>query len=196
MMTLLNRRTLLTGSLVLGASSFALPRMAFAQGAGTRNLLFVLLRGAADGMAMLAPVGDSGFEGLRGATLTDYDGAVRLGSFFAVHPALAEMGKAATAGEALFVHAAATTYRERSHFDAQNLLETGGIAPYAARDGWLNRLAGLMNEKEHGQPVRALAIAASVPLILRGDAPVSNYAPSALPEASEDLIARVSQLRR
>lgn len=193
MLTNLNRRTLLAGSL-LGATALALPRMAFAQGAGTRNLLFVLLRGAADGMAMLAPVGDPGFEALRGATLPDYEGAVRLGSFFAIHPALAEIGKAATAGEALFVHAAATAYRERSHFDAQNLLETGGAAPYAVRDGWLNRLAGLMNEQAGGAPVRALAIAPSVPLMLRGDAPVSNYAPSALPEASEDLIARVSQL--
>jgi uncharacterized protein (DUF1501 family) len=194
MMTALNRRTLLAGSLALGATSLTLPRMAFAQGAGTRNLLFVLLRGAADGMAMLAPVGDPGFAALRGATLPDYEGAARLGSFFAVHPALVEIGKAATAGEALFVHAAATAYRERSHFDAQNLLETGGTAPYAVRDGWLNRLAGLMNEQARGGPVRALAIAPSVPLMLRGDAPVSNYAPSALPEASEDLIARVSQL--
>ena len=194
MTTALDRRSLLAGSLVLGAGSLAMPRIAFAQGTGSRNLLFVLLRGAADGMAMLAPVGDPGFAALRGATLPDYEGAARLGSFFAVHPALAEVGKAATNGEALFVHAAATAYRERSHFDAQNLLETGGTAPYAVRDGWLNRLAGLMNEGEGTPPVRALAIAPSVPLALRGDAPVSNYAPSALPEASEDLIARVSQL--
>lgn len=193
MMTALNRRTLLASSLV-AASGLALPRMAFAQGAGTRNLLFVLLRGAADGMAMLAPVGDPGFEALRGASLPDYEGAARIGSLFAIHPALAEVGTMATNGEALFVHAAATAYRERSHFDAQNLLETGGAAPYAARDGWLNRLAGLMNEQAGGKPVRALAIAPSVPLMLRGAAPVSNYAPSALPEASEDLIARVSQL--
>jgi uncharacterized protein (DUF1501 family) len=193
MLTPLNRRTLLASSL-LAASGLALPRMAFAQAPGTRNLLFVLLRGAADGMAMLAPIGDPGFEALRGATLPDYEGAARLGSIFAVHPALAEVGTMATAGEALFVHAAATAYRERSHFDAQNLLETGGAAPYAARDGWLNRLAGLMNETAGGPPVRALAIAPSVPLMLRGAAPVSNYAPSALPEASEDLIARVSQL--
>lgn len=194
MMTPLDRRTLLAGSLLLGASGLALPRIAFAQGAGTRNLLFVLLRGAADGMTMLAPVGDPGLAALRGAMLADYDNAVRLGSFFAIHPALAEIGKAAGAGEALFVHATATAYRERSHFDGQNLLESGGTAPYATKDGWLNRLAGLMNEQARGEPLRALAIAATVPLALRGSAPVSNYAPSALPQASEDLIARVSQL--
>jgi uncharacterized protein (DUF1501 family) len=194
MLTNLNRRAVLAGSL-LAASGIALPRMAFAQGTGTRNLLFVLLRGATDGMAMLAPVGDPGFAALRGATLPDYEGAVRLDGFFAIHPAFAEVGKLAAEGEALFVHAAATAYRERSHFDGQNLLETGGTAPYATRDGWLNRLAGLMNEQTSGAPpVRALAIATSVPLALRGEAPVSNYAPSALPDASEDLIARVSQL--
>ena len=194
MMTMLNRRSLLAGSLVLGAGGLGLPRIALAQGAGKRNLLFVLLRGAADGLAMLAPVGDPGFASLRGAMVDDYASAPRIDSFFAVHPALAEIGKAAGAGEALFVHATATAYRERSHFDGQNLLETGGTAPYAAKDGWLNRLAGLVDEAAPGAPLRTLAIAQSVPLALRGTAPVSNYAPSALPDASEDLIARVSQL--
>ncbi|NCP12964.1 MAG: DUF1501 domain-containing protein [Sphingomonadales bacterium] len=192
-MTSFDRRSLLTGSLVLGAGSLALPRIAFAQGAGNRNLLFVLLRGAADGMAMLAPVGDPGFDSLRGASLADYDGAPRIGSFFAVHPALAQIAIAAEAGEVVFVHAAATAYRERSHFDGQNLIESGGTAPYATKDGWLNRLAGLINEGAPA-PLRALAIAQAVPLALRGSAPVSNYAPSALPQASEDLLARVSQL--
>lgn len=192
MISPLDRRTLLAGSLAL-SSGLALPRIALAAGSGTRNLLFVLLRGAADGMALLAPVGDPGFAALRERTLPDYATAPRIGSFFAVHPSLAEIGKAAAANEALFVHAAATAYRERSHFDGQNLLETGGTAPYATKDGWLNRLAGLMNESAPA-PLRTLAIAPAVPLALRGSAPVSNYAPSALPEASEDLIARVSQL--
>ena len=194
MIPALDRRSLLAGSLMLGGG-LAFPRIAFAKGSGTRNLLFVLLRGAADGMAMLAPVGDPGFAALRDRMLPDYDGAARIGSFFAIHPALAEVGKAAGAGEALFVHAAATAYRERSHFDGQNLLETGGNAPYATKDGWLNRLAGLMNDTNPGATaLRALAIAQAVPLALRGPAPVSNYAPSALPDASEDLIARVGQL--
>ncbi|MEQ5788546.1 DUF1501 domain-containing protein [Erythrobacter sp. NFXS35] len=190
----LNRRTLIAGSLALGASGFALPRIALAQASGTRNLLFVLLRGAADGLSMLAPVGDHGLEALRGASLADYDGAPRIGSFFSLHPALTEIAKAAQAGEALFVHAAATAYRERSHFDGQNLLESGGQVPYAAKDGWLNRLVGLMNAAASGEPLRALAIAPSVPLALRGDAPVSSYAPSSLPDASADFIARVGAL--
>ena len=185
----LQRRTLLAGSLALGAG-MALPRMAFAQGVGAKNLLFVMLRGAADGMAMLAPVGDPGFAALRGPTLAEYDGARRADGFFAIHPAFEHVGTAFGAGEAVFVHAAATSYRERSHFDGQNMLETGASAPYAKSDGWLNRLVAMQ-----GAPApRALAIASTLPLALRGDAPVSNYAPSALPDASEAFMARVGQL--
>lgn len=194
MLTRLDRRTLLAGSLALGASGLALPRIALAQTTGTRKVLFVLLRGAADGLAMLAPVGDPGLEALRGAALADYANAPRIGSFFALHPALTEVGKAAASGEALFVHGAATAYRERSHFDAQNLLETGGSAPYATKDGWLNRLVTLTGETQRGEMPRALAIAPAVPLALRGDAPVSSYAPSALPAASDDFMARVGAL--
>jgi uncharacterized protein (DUF1501 family) len=193
MITRLDRRSLIAGSLGLAAGSLALPRIAFAQGAGRRNLLFVMLRGAADGMALLAPVGDPGFAALRPQFVADYENAPRLDGFFALHPALAGIAETAAAGEALFVHAAATAYRERSHFDGQNLLESGGASPYASKDGWLNRLAALMAEGA-GSPPRALAIAPAVPLALRGAAPVSNYAPSALPDASEDLMARVGQL--
>jgi len=114
MMTPLNRRSLLAGSLVLGAGSLAFPRIAFAQGAGSRNLLFVLLRGAADGMAMLAPVGDPGLEALRGASLADYEGAPRIGSFFAVHPALAEVAAAAQSGTARLNRQGAAGARGRS----------------------------------------------------------------------------------
>ncbi|MBI1403110.1 MAG: DUF1501 domain-containing protein [Porphyrobacter sp.] len=194
MLTRLDRRTLIAGSLALGASGLALPRIALAQATGTRNLLFVLLRGAADGMAMAAPVGDPALEALRGASLADYADAPRIGSFFALHPALAGVAEASKAGEALIVHAAATTYRERSHFDAQNLLETGGTAPYATRDGWLNRLVALLAETRREDAPRALAVAPAVPLALRGAAPVSSYAPSALPEASTDFMTRVSAL--
>jgi uncharacterized protein (DUF1501 family) len=194
MLTRLDRRTLLAGSLTLGASGLALPKIALAQTTGPKKLLFVLLRGAADGMSMLAPVGDPGFEALRGGALADYANAPKIGSFFALHPALAEVGKAAAAGEALFIHGAATAYRERSHFDGQNLLETGGTAPYASKDGWLNRLTALLGETGHAAPPRALAIAPAVPLALRGAAPVSSYAPSALPAATSDFLTRVAAL--
>jgi uncharacterized protein (DUF1501 family) len=94
------------------------------------------------------------------------------------------------AREALFVHAVATAYRDRSHFDGQNVLETGGRAPYELKDGWLNRLTALL-PKQKAVPV---ALAPIVPMALRGPAETSSYAPSALPEPSDDLLARVGLL--
>jgi len=189
--THLNRRSVLAGSLIVGASGLASPRIALASAPGERNLLFVLLRGAMDGMAMLAPTGDPGFERLRSAVLPDYENATRIDPLFQLHPAFAEVGASYAAGEALFVHAAATSYRDRSHFDGQDLLESGAATPNSLRHGWLNRLVALMGA---GEPPRALAIAPTMPLALRGSAPASNYAPSALPEATADFMDRVAKL--
>lgn len=189
-----DRRSVLATSLALGAAGLTLPRMAFAQGAGERNLLFVMLRGAADGMAMAAPMGDPGYEALRPATLPEYDGAMRAEGLFALNPAFENVGAAYAAGEALIVHATATSYRERSHFDGQNMLETGAATPNAKVDGWLNRLVA-MKAAESGEPApKALAIAPTMPLALRGAAPASSYAPSSLPEASDAFMDRVGLL--
>ncbi|MCB8828108.1 hypothetical protein LJD47_24180, partial [Escherichia coli] len=92
--------------------------------------------------------------------------------------------------QALFVHAVASPYRERSHFDGQNVLETGGTSPYQIRDGWLNRLVTLLPKSAD----KAIAFAPTIPAALRGAADVTSYAPSNLPEASDDLLLRVAQL--
>lgn len=195
MTTTFNRRSIMAGTLALGAVGIALPRMAFAQSASETNLLFVLLRGAADGMAMAAPVGDPGFATLREPALAEYEGARRADAMFAIHPALDQVGTAFESGEALFVHATATSYRERSHFDGQNLLETGAATPSSTSDGWLNRLTALVGEQNGGaRAPSALAIAPTMPLALRGSAPASSYAPSALPQASDAFMDRVSRL--
>ncbi len=191
METQINRRSLIAGSLVLSASGLFAPRMAFARTVGAKNLLFVLLRGAMDGMTMLAPIGDPGFAGLRSAALPDYEGAQRADAMFALHPAFERVGAAYAAGGALFVHATATAYRDRSHFDGQDMLESGAAAPNTRRDGWLNRLVSMMDASS---PPRALAIAPTMPLALRGSAPAGNYAPSGLPDASPDFLDRVAML--
>ncbi|WP_284124885.1 DUF1501 domain-containing protein [Parerythrobacter aestuarii] len=184
------RRSFAFGSLVLGGMVVAAPGSALAAAAGSKRLLFVLQRGAADGLATLAPTGDPDFARLRGPMLEDYEESLALGSFFRPHPAFANIGTMAAQNEVLFVHAVASAYRERSHFDAQNLLETGGLKAYARRDGWLNRLVGLLADDEP----RALALSAAVPTALQGPQPVSSYAPSALPEASADLLQRIAML--
>jgi uncharacterized protein (DUF1501 family) len=96
------------------------------------------------------------------------------------------------AKEALFAHAVASPYRDRSHFDGQNVLESGGDAAYKLREGWMNRLLGLLPQSE----ARAIAVSATVPLALRGPRDVASYAPSALPQPTDDLLARVSDLYR
>ena len=187
---MIDRRRLLTASAAFGGASLLMPRIAFAQNAGNKRLLFILQRGAADGLSTLAPVGDSRFKSHRSAFADDYADAQQLGGFFALHPGFSEVGSLYEKGEALLVHATASSYRERSHFDGQNLLESGGNRAYAMRDGWLNRMLGMLP----GGSNSALALAPIVPLALQGSNSASSYAPSALPDASEDLMGRVSSL--
>jgi uncharacterized protein (DUF1501 family) len=94
------------------------------------------------------------------------------------------------AKQAGIVHAVATAYRDRSHFDGQNMLEGGGAAPYARKDGWLNRLLGLLPAPQR----HAMGISAAVPLALRGDFDAANYAPSRLPGIDQDLMMRLSAM--
>jgi uncharacterized protein (DUF1501 family) len=169
---------------------FASPRVLFAQAATERRLVFLLQRGAADGLNTVIPYADPAYASLRGALAIDATTATRLDGTFALHPALQGLGGSYAGGEALFVHAVASPYRDRSHFDGQNVLESGGTVAYQQKDGWLNRLVGLL--PRHGKD--AIAFAPTVPLALRGAAEVTSYAPSALPAASDDLLLRVQQL--
>ncbi|MCP5397331.1 MAG: DUF1501 domain-containing protein [Sphingomonadaceae bacterium] len=187
---MLDRRRLIASGAGFALASIAAPGIALGRAATDKRLLFVIQRGAADGMALLAPVGDPHFMALRHLFAPDYEARPRLSSFFALHPKLEMVGKLAASGDARFLHAAATAYRERSHFDAQNLLEGGGTRAYQRRDGWLNRLVGLLPDGE----VRALALSPQVPLAMQGPERVTSYAPTAIPEADGDLLERVSDL--
>jgi uncharacterized protein (DUF1501 family) len=184
----MHRRTFLTGA----AGTIALlvaPHIAVAQAATERRFVFIIQRGAADGLGTLAPTADPAFASIRGAFAEDFAGGARLGDF-TLHPNLAQAAQLYQAREALFVHAVASPYRDRSHFDGQNVLETGGNAAYALRDGWMNRLLALLPANDS----KAIAVSATVPVVLRGSREVASFAPSALPDASDDLLARVGAL--
>ena len=188
---MLDRRSFIgTAAASAALASLALPKMVFARAATERRFVFIIQRGAADGLSILAPTGDPSFAGIRGDFAKESAGGVKLGSFFTLHPALAETAKLYQAKQALFVHAAASPYRDRSHFDGQNVLETGGSAAYRVKDGWMNRLLGFVPT----QDARALALSSTVPMALRGAHQVSSYASSQLPSPSDDLLARVSAL--
>ncbi len=185
----LARRSLLQ-NMGISAATLMLPRLLLANASSEHRFIFIIQRGAMDGLAAVIPHADPAYVSQRGVLAMDADGAIRLDGQFALHPSMVEIGKMYSARQALFVHAIASPYRERSHFDGQNVLETGGVAPYAIRDGWLNRMVTLLpNSKDE-----AIALAPTVPLALRGVAEVTSYAPSALPEATDDLLASVAQL--
>jgi uncharacterized protein (DUF1501 family) len=184
-------RRLFIGSGATAVALAAMPKLAFAAPAATdRRLVFIIQRGAADGLATIAPIGDPQFASVRGAFAQDAAGGAKLDGYFSLHPGLAETAKLYAAKEALFVHAVASPYRERSHFDGQNVLESGGAGAYRLKDGWMNRLLGLLPPGE----AKALAISPAIPMALRGARDVSSYAPSALPDASSDLMSRVAML--
>ena len=187
---MLVRRDLLFRA-ALGAGAFWVhPRMALASVGTDRRFVFIIQRGAADGLDIVRPYGDPAFAALRSGLAGHGPDPIRLDGMFALHPALAELGRMYAQRQALFVHAVASPYRDRSHFDGQNVLETGSLRPYQLKDGWLNRLASLL-PRSHDE---AIAVADTVPMALRGEAPVSSYAPSSLPQPGDDLMTRVAAL--
>lgn len=186
---MINRRSVLAAL----AGGFSLsPQLALAAAGTDRRLVFIVLRGAMDGLAAIPPIGDPRLRQLRGALAQppeQFGAPLPLTSDFAAHPALKGFASLFAAGEASVVHAIASPYRERSHFDAQNILETGGNAAYALKDGWLNRLLPLLPPAPP-----AVAVSPTLPALLRGPAPATSFAPSRLPDASASLKTRVAAL--
>jgi uncharacterized protein (DUF1501 family) len=193
------RRALLLASGTLFAWAYA-PRLARAEGRDPRFLV-VVLRGALDGLAAVAPVGDPEWQRLRGDKALMPNGATAalpLDSFFALNPAMPNLHRLYKSGAATIVHATATPYRERSHFDGQDVLESGLGSPGAADSGWLNRaLASLQPAgRVTGGGKDAFAIGPIAPLVVRGPAPVLSWTPRRLPPASDDTLTRVLDLYR
>jgi uncharacterized protein (DUF1501 family) len=199
-MTLLHapsRRELMLASGVLFAWT-SLPKLARAEGRDPR-MLVIVLRGALDGLAAVAPVGDPDWAKLRGDKALALDGktpALPLDSFFALNPAMPNLHRLYKAGQATIVHAAATPYRERSHFDGQDVLESGASKVGAADTGWLNRAFNALEPEGRIDPGsrKVLAVGPVTPLVVRGPAPVMSWVPQRLPPASHDTTMRLLDL--
>jgi uncharacterized protein (DUF1501 family) len=191
------RRQLLLGAGTLFAWAY-LPKLARAEGRDPRFLVIVL-RGALDGLAAVAPVGDPDWVRLRGDKAIALDGkppALPLDGFFALNAAMPNFHRMYQAGAAAVVHACATSYRERSHFDGQDVLESGLAKPGAVDTGWLNRaLASLAPEGRAGSR-DAFAVGPIAPLVVRGPAPVLSWTPRRLPPAGDDTLMRLLDLYR
>ena len=150
-------------------------------------------------MAAVPPYGDPDLATLRGELVPPEpghpDGLLDLGGFYGLHAALTGLHEAYRANEALIVHAVARPYRVRSHFEAQDYLESGGDNRMTS--GWLNRAVGGMPRADAGLGAsQALAIGVSVPLLLRGPAPVINWAPHGFSSPEPGLYERIAALNR
>lgn len=191
----LSRRQLIA----LGGASLALthfPKAASAAGVTDPRLVVIVLRGGLDGLAAAAPVGDPDYAATRGAFSLAEGGqrpALVLDGFFALHPNMPVFARLYKQGLASVVHAVATTYRERSHVDGQNVLESGYPAPAKAESGWLNRAVAFVPSRSEGR-ARGLGVGTAVPLVIRGPAPALGWAPQLLPSAPADLARRVVDL--
>jgi uncharacterized protein (DUF1501 family) len=192
-----SRREALLGAGALFAWS-QMPRLARAEGRDPR-MLVIVLRGALDGLGAVAPIGDPDWIGLRGDRALVLDGkkpALPLDTFFALNPAMPNLHRLYKAQQAAIVHATATPYRERSHFDGQDVLESGVARPGAVDTGWLNRaLIGLASDGQvDARGSRVLGVGSVTPLVVRGRAPVLSWRPQRLLPASDDTQARLLDL--
>lgn len=196
----LSRRSFLAAGCSIAAWA-CLPRTASASRRDPR-LIVVLLRGALDGLSTLAPVGDPAYANLREGIAIGLGGArpaLPVDGFFALHPSLPRLAAMYADGAALIAPASATGYRGRSHFDGQDVLESGLPTPGDRRSGWLNRALGSIETGERAT-IRAattsdgLGIGPTLPLILRGSAPVVGWAPPVFTKASPQVAQRVLEL--
>jgi uncharacterized protein (DUF1501 family) len=187
----LNLATLATGGALLTT------RLAFAHDSERRaRLVVVILRGALDGLTAVPPYGDRDYAALRrdGALHApgEAGGVLPLDGFFGLHPSLSFLGQCYAAKELTVLHAMASPYRERSHFDGQDVLENGTPRAHAGQSGWLNR--ALAAAPSSAAREAGVALGQNVPLLMRGPAPVTSWSPSRLASLDEDTLARITDL--
>ena len=210
------RRHLLRAALAAGCfSPWAALSVGAAAAASTlstatrdNRFVFIVLRGGMDGLTAAPVIGDPAFSEARGALGQFSVPPLPLQGPFSLHPLLPQLHGMYGRGEAAVLHAVGLPYRERSHFDAQQVLESGGTRPHELTTGWLGRalagdvggVGGVGRASRVGgmdeSPLRAVALETAVPLVLRGATAIDTWAPSVLPEPSADLVARLSTMYR
>ena len=188
----ITRRGALLG--LSAAFSFGRASLALAAAPTQARFVVVIMRGALDGMAAVVPYGDPALAGLRAALIPPAvgaaDGMFDLGGFYGLHPAMPQMHAMYAAGELLPVHAVAGHYRSRSHFEAQDYMESG--ADHRMTSGWLNR-AVLAMPKSPGLDT-GLSVGMATPLLMRGPAAIGSWAPPSFSQPEPDLYARIAAM--
>ena len=181
----MKRRNFLKGSLgtlyMMASPNMAFPDVKLSE----KRLLVVLLRGGLDGLAAVPPLADKNLSKIRKDVLVQ--GANDLDGFFGVHPNLKFLESEYQSGNAAFVHATSFPYTGRSHFDGQNIMETGSEQAYAVTSGWVGRA---MNAAGFS----SLAVSLPIPIILRGNEVNSNYFPTNFSKATKKEYAEVEKM--
>jgi len=183
----MHRRTLLHTAALAGLGFSAIGRHAWAATgkaaatAAPKRLVVVFLRGAVDGLSVVVPYADSAYYAARSSIAIPRPGreggALDLDGRFGLHPALAPLMPFWQAGQLAFVHASGSRDVTRSHFDAQDYMETGTPGRKATPDGWLNRVLGSLPATDGAAaPTRAVSVGAVLPRIYAGPHPVANIA--------------------
>jgi uncharacterized protein (DUF1501 family) len=180
---MLRRRTFL-GCAALPWASLSL---AITPALDDRRLVLLMLRGGLDGLTAVPVPGDPAFAEARAVLGRFETPPLPLSEPFALHPQLGRLHAMYGRQELLVLHATGLPYRERSHFDAQQLLESGGQRPHERDDGWLGRALAVTGGG-------AIGLASAVPLALRGTPRADTWSPSALPDPTPDLLARLDRL--
>ena len=192
----MKRRYFLTASALAAGSGLLMSRLAFTstKAVGKSRFVFVILRGALDGLAAVPPYGDRDYPLLRRDLAMSGKDVLPLNDLFGLHPSLAFLKESYTARELIVFHALASPYRERSHFDGQDVLENGCVRAHATQSGWLNRAlaAGLADHDSNNES--GVALGQNVPLVMRGPAAVTSWSPSKMAALDDDTLTRIIDL--
>jgi len=133
------------------------------------RLIVINLEGGMDGLCAIPPLGDKAFRSARSDLLVKNN--LSLNPFFGLHPSLKSFGEMLASDEATIIHATAFPYTKRSHFEGQNIVETGILTPFSSKSGWLGRAMELA-----GVGGRSLSL--DTPLLVRGNMAVEAFYPS------------------
>lgn len=192
----MKRRDFLTaGSLAVG-SALLTSRLSFANTTtnGKSRFVFIILRGALDGLAAVPPYGDRDYPALRRDLAMQANNVLQLNDTFGLHPSLTFLSESYGAHELAVFHAIAGPYRERSHFDGQDVLESGFLRAHASQSGWLNRALGSLPAGRTSDRELGVALGQNIPLVMRGPAAVTSWSPSKLAALDEDTLERITDL--
>ncbi len=188
-----SRRGLLATAAGFGLSLqlLAVPAMAADSALNKKKVIVVICRGGMDGLSVAPPIGDGEYHGLRGGLAVN--DALPVDGTFALHPQLTSIHALAKAGEARIIPAIATPDRARSHFEAQDVLETGAAGVYSTTSGWLNRAVETLSVH---RKVDAISIGPTAPLLLRGKVQTASWSPGRGVDAEARLPTLLQDLYR